>query len=73
MADGLRQPVISWGVLLSEAQNIQTVAIATWLLIPRISVIASVLAFNFAGDGLRDASDPYSVRKCPPVRARGFP
>jgi peptide/nickel transport system permease protein len=57
---GIRPPAISWGVLLQEAQNIQTVALAPWLLIPGLLVIASVLAFNLVGDGLRDAADPYS-------------
>jgi peptide/nickel transport system permease protein len=57
---GIRPPAISWGVLLQEAQNIQTVALAPWLLIPGLVVILSVLAFNLAGDGLRDAADPYS-------------
>jgi len=57
---GLRQPAISWGVLLQEAQNIRTVALAPWLLLPGLSVVAAVLAFNFLGDGLRDAADPFS-------------
>jgi peptide/nickel transport system permease protein len=57
---GLRPPAISWGVLLQEAQNLQTVALAPWLLIPGLVVILSVLAFNLVGDGLRDAADPYS-------------
>jgi peptide/nickel transport system permease protein len=57
---GIRPPAISWGVLLQEAQNIQTVALAPWLLIPGLIVIVSVLAFNLVGDGLRDAADPYS-------------
>jgi peptide/nickel transport system permease protein len=56
---GIRPPAISWGVLLQEAQNIQTVAQAPWLLIPGIVVIVAVLAFNLVGDGLRDAADPY--------------
>jgi peptide/nickel transport system permease protein len=56
---GIRPPAISWGVLLQEAQNIQTVAHAPWLLIPGGLVILSVLAFNLLGDGLRDAADPY--------------
>ena len=56
---GLRPPVISWGVLLQEAQNIQTVALFPWLLIPGAAVILIVLAFSFVGDGLRDAADPY--------------
>ncbi|PYN80954.1 MAG: peptide ABC transporter permease [Candidatus Rokuibacteriota bacterium] len=57
---GIRPPAISWGVLLQEAQNIQTVALAPWLLVPGLVVILSVLAFNLVGDGLRDAADPYS-------------
>jgi len=57
---GIRPPAISWGVLLQEAQNIQTVALAPWLLIPGLVVIVSVLAFNLVGDGLRDAADPYA-------------
>jgi peptide/nickel transport system permease protein len=56
---GIRPPAISWGVLLQEAQNIQTLALAPWLLIPGAVVIVSVLAFNLVGDGLRDAADPY--------------
>jgi peptide/nickel transport system permease protein len=56
---GLRAPAVSWGVLLQQASNIQAVAITPWLLIPAIPVIIAVLAFNFLGDGLRDASDPY--------------
>jgi len=56
---GIRPPAISWGVLLQEAQNIQTVAHAPWLLIPGALVILAVLAFNLLGDGLRDAADPY--------------
>ncbi|MFC1959257.1 ABC transporter permease [Chloroflexota bacterium] len=57
---GLRQPVISWGVLLQEAQNIRTVALAPWLLMPGLAVVIVVLAFNFLGDGLRDAADPFT-------------
>jgi peptide/nickel transport system permease protein len=56
---GIRPPAISWGVLLQEAQNIQTVALAPWLMVPGLVVIIAVLAFNLAGDGLRDAADPY--------------
>lgn len=56
---GLQPPVISWGVLLKEAQNLQAIAFSPWLLIPALFVIAAVLAFNFLGDGLRDAADPY--------------
>ncbi|MEZ4835103.1 MAG: ABC transporter permease [Caldilineaceae bacterium] len=57
---GLRPPTISWGVLLQEAQNLQTVALAPWLLYPAIFVVVAILSFNFMGDGLRDAADPYS-------------
>ncbi len=57
---GLRPPVVSWGVLLKEAQNVATVANAPWLLCPGAFVVVIVLAFNFVGDGLRDAADPYS-------------
>jgi peptide/nickel transport system permease protein len=56
---GLRPPAISWGVLLQQAQNIQALAISPWLLLPAIPVIVVILAFNFMGDGLRDAADPY--------------
>ena len=56
---GLRPPAISWGVLLQQAQNVQTVAISPWLMLPSLPVIVAVLAFNFLGDGLRDAADPY--------------
>jgi peptide/nickel transport system permease protein len=56
---GLRPPAISWGILLQDAQNIQTLAVAPWLLIAAVPVIAVILAFNFLGDGLRDAADPY--------------
>ena len=56
---GLRPPVTSWGVLLNEAQNINVVALYPWLMIPVVPVFIIVLAFNFFGDGLRDAADPY--------------
>ena len=56
---GLRPPAISWGVLLQDAQNIQAIAISPWMLLPAIPVVIAVLAFNFVGDGLRDAADPY--------------
>ena len=58
---GLQPPVVSWGVLLQEAQNIRAVSQAPWLLfVPGACVVVSVLALNFLGDGLRDAADPYS-------------
>ena len=56
---GLRAPIVSWGVLLEQAQNFSVVALYPWLMIPALFVIVAVLAFNFLGDGLRDAADPY--------------
>ena len=56
---GIRPPAVSWGVLLQDAQNIRSLALHPWLFIPAIYVIVTVLAFNFIGDGLRDAADPY--------------
>lgn len=56
---GLRPPITSWGVLLNEAQNINVVALYPWLILPVLPVMITVLAFNFFGDGLRDAADPY--------------
>jgi len=57
---GLRAPVISWGVLLQDAQNVQAIALYPWLFTPVAFVIISVMAFSFVGDGMRDAADPYS-------------
>ena len=57
---GLREPIVSWGVLLYSAQNIQTIAQMPWILITGLFVVVSVLAFNFMGDGLRDAADPFA-------------
>ena len=56
---GMQAPAVSWGVLLQNAQNFRTVALHPWLLLPGVFVIITVLAFNFVGDGLRDAADPY--------------
>lgn len=56
---GLRPPVVSWGVMLQDAMNITTIANMPWLLLPGVAVVITVLAFNFLGDGLRDAADPY--------------
>jgi peptide/nickel transport system permease protein len=56
---GLQPPVISWGVLLREAQNIRSIATAPWLFAPGAAVVIAVIALNFLGDGLRDAADPY--------------
>jgi len=57
---GLRSPVISWGVLLQDAQNVQSIAFYPWLFTPVAFVVLSVMAFSFVGDGARDAADPYS-------------
>ena len=56
---GLQAPVVSWGVMLQQAQNVRAIVNTPWLLLPAIWVIVTVLVFNFAGDGLRDAADPY--------------
>ena len=56
---GLRAPSVSWGVLLQKAMNISSVASYPWQLIPALFVVVTVMAFNFLGDGLRDAADPY--------------
>lgn len=57
---GLLPPMISWGVLLKEAQNVRSIAAAPWLFAPGLAVCLAVLALNFLGDGLRDAADPYA-------------
>ncbi|MEL6372892.1 MAG: ABC transporter permease [Pseudomonadota bacterium] len=57
---GLRPPVTSWGVLLAEAQNVEAIALYPWLLFPMVPVVVTTLAFNFMGDGMRDAADPYN-------------
>ena len=56
---GMRPPAVSWGVLLQQAQNIRSVTLYPWLIVPALLVVLTVLAFNFLGDGLRDAADPY--------------
>ena len=57
---GLRPPIVSWGVMLKDAQKLRVVAQAPWLLLPGVFVVLTVLGFNFVGDGLRDAVDPYA-------------
>jgi peptide/nickel transport system permease protein len=57
---GLRPPAVSWGVLLQDAQQVIAVAHYVWRLIPAVFIVVAVLAFNFLGDGVRDAADPYS-------------
>jgi peptide/nickel transport system permease protein len=56
---GLRPPITSWGILLTEARSVSVIALYPWLLIPILPVVLVVLAFNFLGDGLRDAADPF--------------
>ena len=56
---GIRPPAVSWGTLLQDSQNVQTVLLYPWLMLPALFVVAAVLMFNFLGDGLRDAADPY--------------
>ncbi|HSI85102.1 MAG: ABC transporter permease [Candidatus Methylacidiphilales bacterium] len=59
---GLRPPVVSWGVMLQDCLNLDVVANYPWLLMPVVMIILTVLAFNFFGDGMRDAADPYASR-----------
>ena len=56
---GLQPPVVSWGTLLQDAQHLRALALHPWILIPCLFIIVTVLMFNFLGDGLRDAADPY--------------
>ena len=58
---GLRPPTTSWGVLLQEAQNLQSLALYPWVFSPAIVIVIVILAFSFLGDGLRDAADPYTI------------
>ncbi|MDQ6672282.1 MAG: ABC transporter permease [Chloroflexota bacterium] len=58
---GMRPPGLSWGVMLQAASNVQSAAVSPWLLLPAVPVTVAILAFNFLGDGLRDAADPYGV------------
>ena len=57
---GMRPPAISWGTLLQQAQQVQVIITTPWLLLPVVPVVVVILAFNFMGDGLRDAADPYA-------------
>jgi peptide/nickel transport system permease protein len=59
---GLRAPIVSWGVMLQDCMSIQSVANYPWLLFPVVLIVLTVLCFNFLGDGLRDAADPYAGR-----------
>lgn len=57
---GIKEPQTSWGLLLSQANNLETITSYPWLLIPGVFIVITVLAFNFFGDGLRDAADPFT-------------
>jgi peptide/nickel transport system permease protein len=57
---GIRPPMTSWGVLLNEAQHVRVLLSEPWLLIPAIFVLVTIVSFNFVGDGLRDAADPFA-------------
>ena len=59
---GLRPPIVSWGVMLQDSMNMQAVSTYPWLLAPVVPIVLTVLCFNFLGDGMRDAADPYSSR-----------
>lgn len=58
---GLQPPITSWGVLIQEAQNFQSLALYPWVFTPAAAIATSILAFNYLGDGLRDAIDPYTI------------
>ncbi len=58
---GLQPPIVSWGVLMQSAQNLRSIVQAPCLLLPGLAVVIAVMAFNFVGDGLRDAADPHST------------
>ncbi|MCY3023009.1 MAG: ABC transporter permease, partial [Planctomycetota bacterium] len=59
---GLRPPIVSWGVMLQDCMDIKVVRFYPWLLLPVVFIVLTVLCYNFLGDGLRDAADPYSSR-----------
>jgi len=58
---GLRPPITSWGVLIQQAQNLESLALYPWVFTPAIFIVVVILAFSFLGDGLRDAADPYTI------------
>jgi peptide/nickel transport system permease protein len=59
---GIREPMTSWGALLQQANNVTNIELHPWLMIPGVFIVVAVLAFNFLGDALRDAVDPYSIK-----------
>ena len=58
---GIQEPLVSWGFLMKDAQSLETLGTHTWILTPAVFIVFAVLGFNFLGDGLRDAADPYSI------------
>ena len=58
---GIQEPLTSWGLLMHDAQNLQTLGTHPWIMTPVIFIVIAVLGFNFLGDGLRDAADPYAI------------
>ena len=60
---GIQEPLVSWGFLMKEANSLATLGSHPWILLPMIFIIVAVLGFNFLGDGLRDAADPYSLAR----------
>lgn len=58
---GIQRPLVSWGLLMQDAQNLRTLGETPWIMTPAIFIILAVLGFNLLGDGLRDAADPYSI------------
>jgi len=59
---GIKEPMTSWGLLLRDAQSLQALQLYPWLLTPGLFIVAAVLAFNFVGDAIRDAFDPYAIQ-----------
>ena len=62
---GLRSPAVSWGVLIQESQNYQSLALYPWVFAPAVAVAIAILAFSYLGDGLRDAVDPTRCERQP--------
>jgi peptide/nickel transport system permease protein len=58
---GIQEPLVSWGLLMRSAQTLQTLGVTPWIMTPVFFIILAVLGFNFLGDGLRDAADPYAI------------
>jgi peptide/nickel transport system permease protein len=58
---GIQEPLVSWGFLMKEANSLQTLGSHPWIMTPMVFIVVAVLGFNFLGDGLRDAADPYAI------------